>query len=105
MLTKKQYFEEYREKEKRKSIERKIEWRNEILEETKDWSYLKLKEEYVKCRLSRISYHSPISAGLIWDWSFEECRFCGLEYIQGRHEVCCDDCWDKNKDKTLEELE
>lgn len=104
MKTKEQFFREEREERKRKSIERRVKWRNEILEEIFTWTYRKLQEEYVKVRLARISYHSPISAGMAWDIFKNECRFCDLEYIYG-HENCCDDCWDKNKSKTLEELE
>ena len=39
-----------------------------------------------------------------WDAFCETCRFCGLEYI-GDHSNCCDECWEDNKNKTLEELE
>ena len=104
MKTKEQYFKEEREKEKIEAEERRVKWRNEILEEIKDWDHEKLKKEYVQTRLARISYHNPISSGMAWKWFHEECRFCGLEYVQG-HETCCDNCWDKNKGKTLEELE
>ena len=104
MKTKEEYFKDEAEKEHRKTEEFKEKLTREILEEIKGWDSDKLKEEYTKCRLSRISYGGSISAGWMWSWSKEECRFCGLEYIYG-HEHCCDDCWDKNKGKTLEELD
>ena len=63
----------------------------------------KLKEEYIKVRLSRIVYAPGISDGMLWDWSKDECRFCDLEYV-GEHINCCDDCWEDHKNKTLEEL-
>ena len=104
MKTKEQYFKEARERREAKHKAWEEEFTNEIMEEIKEWDSDKLEEEYIKCRLARVSYSGSFSAGLLWDWSKEECRFCGLEYIQG-HETCCDNCWDKNKDKTLEELD
>ena len=92
MKTKEEYFADCREEEKRKDIERQLKWRNEILEEITEWSYVKLKEEYIKVRLSRISYGGSFAPGMMWDWCKEECRFCDLEYIQGRHDSCCDNC-------------
>ena len=105
MKTKEQYFKDEIEKEKIKSKERELKWTQEIMEEIKDWDTDKLEDKYVKLRLARISYHNPVSSGMAWKYFHEECRFCDLEYIQGKHEDCCDDCWDKNKDKTLEELD
>ena len=104
MKTKEQYFKEQKEIAKKKAKERREKWRNEILEEIKDWDYEKLKEEYVTKYLARISYSGPLSSGLMWKYNHEDCRFCGLEYIYG-HENCCDDCFEKNKHKTLEELD
>lgn len=104
MKTEKQFYKEEREKAKKEAEERELKWRNKILEEISEWDHEKLKEEYVQTRLTRISYHNPVTSGMIWDMFKDECRFCGLEYIYG-HENCCDDCWDKNKGKTLEELE
>ena len=105
MKTKEQYFAECREREKIASEERREKWTQEIMEELKEWDSDKLEEEYIKCRLGRISYGGSISPSILWDFSHEECVFCGVEYIQGAHESCCDDCWEKNKDKTLEEIE
>jgi len=102
--TKEQYFKEAREEAKKEAEEREEKWTQEIMEEIKEWDSDKLEDEYLKLRLSRISYHNPVSAGMIWDIFKSECRFCGLEYIYG-HENCCDDCWDRNKNKTLEELD
>lgn len=104
MKTKEQYFKDEKEEAKKRAEERKVKWTQEILEEIKDWEIGKLIEEYIKVRLSRISYSSPVSAWVMWDMLKEECRFCDFEYIYG-HENCCDDCWDKNKGKTLEELD
>lgn len=103
MKTKKEYFRDAYENERRESVERKVKWRNEILEEINGWSYTKLKEEYINLRLAKISYYNPFPSGTVWNIFKEECRFCGMEYIYG-HETCCDDCWKKNKSKTLEEL-
>jgi len=105
MKTKEQYFKEAKEQEKIKAKERERKWRNEITDEIFGWMYHKLKEEYIKLRLSRISYSSPISSIIVWKYCHEECRFCDLEYIQGEHDECCDNCWEENKDKTLSELE
>lgn len=102
MKTKEQYYKEQEEIAKRKAIERKIKWRNEVSEEIREWSYVKLREEYIKCRLSRISYSGGISIG--WKYIHDDCRFCGLEYTQGKYDDCCDDCFEENKDKTLAEL-
>lgn len=104
MKTKEQYFAEAKEEAKRKDIERRVKWRNEILEEISKWNYVKLKEEYIKSRLSRISYGGSISSGTLWRYAHDECRFCGLEYVEGKHDDCCDDCFEENKDKTLAEL-
>lgn len=105
MKTKEQYFEAEAEKEKIARAERKVKWTQEIMEEIKEWDSDKLEEEYIKQRLARISYGGSISSGTLWKWSHEECRFCGLEYIQGAHNDCCDNCWEENKGKTLEELD
>ena len=104
MKTKEQYFKEAKEAERLEDEEREVKWHNEILEKIKDWDREKLKEEYVRSRLARISYSNPFPIGVSWDIFKSECRFCGFEYIYG-HETCCDDCWDKNKNKTLEELD
>ena len=100
MKTKEEYFRDAEEERRRKSAERKVKWCKEINDEIFTWSYKKLKEEYIKCRLSRISYGGPVSSG-IWDWSKEECRFCGLEYVEGAHDDCCDDCFEGNKNKIV----
>jgi len=104
MKTEEEYFKDAYEEEKKEAEERKLKWRNDILEKISEWDFEKLKEEYVKSDLARIRYHNPITVGFIWDTFKDECRFCSLEYIYG-HETCCDDCWDKNKGKTLAELE
>ena len=104
MKTKEQYFAEAEAETKKENEERERKWRKEILGKIYGWDFEKLKEAYVKIKMARISYYNPVSAGMIWDMFKSECRFCGLEYIYG-HEDCCDDCWDKNKTKTLEELE
>ena len=102
MKTKEQYYTDEEERLEKESKERRLKWRNEILEEIKGWSIKELEEGIVKCRLSRISYSGGISIG--WKHIHETCRFCGLEYVQGKHDDCCDNCWEDNKDKTLEEL-
>ena len=105
MKTEEEYFKDVREKRIKEDKERRLKYRKEIFEEIREWDIGKLQEEYVQTRLGRISFCSPNFGGMMWDWCKEECRFCGLEYVQGEHEDCCDDCWDKNKDKTLEELD
>jgi len=105
MLTAEEYFKQEREKAEIKAKEREEKWTKEIMEEIKEWDSDKLEDEYIKLRLSRISYYDPITPGMAWDLFHEECRFCGLEYIQGEHNDCCDDCWEENKDKTLSDLE
>ncbi len=104
MKTEEQYFKEEVEKEKKEAKQRERKSRQKISDEISGWIYEKLKEEYIKLRLTRILYYNPITVGMAWDMFKSECRFCGLEYIQGEHEDCCDDCWEKNKGKTLEEL-
>ena len=104
MKTEDQYFKDAYDKEKKEAAERKVKWRNDILLEISEWDFEKLKEEYVQTRLARISYHNPISEGMVWDIFKDECCVCDLEYIYG-HENYCDDCWEKNKDKTLDEIE
>jgi len=104
MKTREEYIKDEAEKEKIKSEERKVKWTQEIMEEIKGWSIKELEEEIVKQRLARISFSPGFPVGVIWDFCKEECRFCGLEYVEGKHDDCCDDCWDENKDKTLEEL-
>ncbi len=105
LKTKAQYFKEEYEKEKIEAEERKLKWTQEIMREINEWDTDKLVDEYIKLRLARISYHNPITAGMGWKYFHEECRFCGLKYISGEHDDCCDNCWDKNKNKTLKELE
>ena len=105
MKTREEYIKDEAEKEKIKSEERKVKWTQEILEEIKGWSIKKLEERIVKLRLSKISYYNPVSMGTAWKYFHDKCRFCGLKYIEGKHDDCCDDCWNENKSKTLEELE
>ncbi len=105
MKTKEQYFKDEEEAEKIRSAEREEKWTQEIKEEIKDWDFDKLKEKYIQARLARISYYNPVSAGMGWEYFHEICRFCGLKYIQGAHDECCDNCWEENKGKTLAELE
>lgn len=104
MKTKKEYFRDAYENERRESVERKVKYSNEILKEISGWMYHKLKEEYINLRLAKVSYYNPIPPGTLWNIFKEECRFCDMEYIYG-HDNCCDDCWEKNKGKTLEELD
>ena len=104
MKTEEQYFKEAREREEKEAKKRERKWRNKIIDEISGWIYEKLKHEYIKLRLSKISYYNPASAGLVWSIFKSECMFCGLEYIYG-HENCCDGCWEENKDKTLAELD
>ena len=103
MKTKEQYYADEEVRLKKESEERQLKWTQEIMEEIKEWDSDKLEDEYIKCRLARISYSGGISFG--WKYLHDDCRFCGLEYVYGKHDDCCDDCWDKNKNKTLEELE
>ena len=105
MKTKEQFFEEAIKEAKIEAKERERKWRNEIIDEISGWMYHKLKEEYIKLRLARISYSNPITSGMTWKYFHDECRFCGLEYISGEHDECCDNCWEGNKGKTLEDLE
>lgn len=105
MKTKEQYFKDIKEEAKKRSEERRLKWAKEIAEEIKGWSIKKLEDEYIKVRLSKISYGGFTPSGTIWKHIHDECRFCGLEYTQGKHDDCCDDCFEENKGKTLEELE
>ena len=105
MKTEEEYFKDAREEQIKEAQERRVKWRAEIEEEIKDWDTDKLIEEYIKSRLARISYHNPANAGILWDMFHSQCTFCALEFMYGDHEDCCDDCWEKNKDKTLEEIE
>lgn len=105
MRTKAEYFKDVQEKQEKDERESRIKYRNEILEEIKDFDFEKLKEAYINVKLSKISYHSFGNGSMMWDWHKEDCRFCGTEYIYGKHEECCDECWEKNKGKTLEEIE
>ena len=91
MKTKEQYFKACREEEEEKKKVREEKYRNETLIEISDWSIEKLKEEYVKISLSKISFYDPFSSGMLWDWLKEECRFCDLEYVEGKHNDCCDE--------------
>ena len=104
MKTKEQYFKEAREEEIKDWDEKEEKQRQKYLEEIKDWDIEKLRKDYVEVQLARTIWAPGISPGTIWDLFKDECRFCGFEYIYG-HETCCDDCWDKNKNKTLEELD
>ena len=104
LKTEKQYFKEAREEAKKDREEREEKQRQKYLEEIKDWDIEKLRENYVNVQLARTIWAPGISSGTIWDLCKDECCVCGLEYIYG-HENYCDDCFEKNKHKTLEELE
>ena len=105
MQTKEQFFKDYYDREERERKKKVEKQRNEIVEEISEWDFEKLKEEYIGERLAHISYYSPNVSGWTWDYFHDECRFCGLEYINGEHDNCGNNCWEDNKGKTLEDLE
>lgn len=99
MKTKKQYFKES-EREMKRS---RMEYNKKIAKEIDEMSTTELKWTLFD-KWHHILIYSRHDE-MIWDMAHEECRFCGVEYIRGRHEDCCDDCFEKNKGKSLEELE
>lgn len=89
MQTKEQFFEEHKKEQaiKRKEMEEKC--KNEILQEISDWDFEKLKEEYVRVRLSKISYNYGMPAYSMWKMFKHECIICSLEYAFGKHDQYC----------------
>lgn len=105
MMTYKEFCEEEEERRRKEEEEEEDKYKNDLLEEISEWDIDKLKEEYINCKLSRVSYNHGLPIGTLWDFCSEKCKFCDLEYVGGKHNNCCDNCWEKYKDKTLEEME
>lgn len=105
MKNRKQFIAEQLEKNRIEFEKREERQRKKYYDEIKDWDMEKLKEEVVNVWSAHTSWAGGISAGEMWDMFHDECRFCGLKYIGGDHTNCCDNCWEDNKNKTLEDLQ
>ena len=105
MQTKEEFFKSEEEEYERELKKMKEKHKKELQEELIGLTLPEVKEMYINTRLAQTSFYIPNVSSMTWKYLHDECRFCGLEYIGGEHEHCCDNCWEENKNKTLEELE
>ena len=98
MKTKQQYLKEC----KRRNLKTHRDYKRNYAKEIDEMDMNTLKWKLLIYMNRGLSIGSNYIIG--WEYIREECRFCDVEYIEGKYNKCCDNCFEENKNKTLEEL-